>query len=434
MNRSPSVLRWLLDNLGNMLLSIILATLVWVVAVQQANPNIERTFPVSIPIVEQNIPAGMITYNESARSVRVTISAPQSTWDVLTPDRLTASIDLSSQPTGTVQAEVHVNVADRIARVVKIEPAAIALKMEPLADKTVPVKIAVMGEPALGYAPKPIQTEPSQVNVHGAASLVQQVDSATGQISIQEARSEISETISLAPSDVNGLSVPFISLVPSTTLATVGIQQLGGFRDLAVKIDLQGTVAPGYLIANVSVKPQIVTVFGSPTTLDALPGFIETEPVSVTNSTADLDNRVRLNLPSGVSMLGDPTVQVSVKINPIESSVTVQRPVTIQGMLPSLTATLSPESVIVILSGPVSRLEALHPDDVQVLVNLFNLNLGTHQVTPDVIAPNGITVASLLPATIQVTIGEIVTPTETLTPTLATTTTPTPTIKSTATP
>lgn len=430
MTRSPSILRWVLDNLGNMLLSIALAVLVWIVAVQQANPNIERTFPVAIPIVTQNIPAGMITYAESARSVRLTISAPQSTWDVLSADRLAATIDLSNQPTGTLQLDVHATVADRTARVTKIEPAAIVLKLEPLAEAQVPVAITIIGEPALGYAAKPVQTTPAEVTVRGAASLVQQVAKVGAQISIQDARVEISQTVTLQPRDPNGQFIPFVSLTPSTTLAVIGLQQLGGFRDLAVKIDLQGTVAPGFLIANVSVTPQIVTVFGSPTTLGALPGFIETEPVSVTNATTDLDNRVRLDLPSGISMLGDPTVQVNVKINPIESSVTVQRPVAVQGLLPGFTATLSPESVDVILSGPVARLEALHPDDVQVLVNLFNLSLGTHQVTPEVIAPNDITVASLLPATIQVTIGEIITPTATLTSTV----TSTPAISSTVTP
>jgi YbbR domain-containing protein len=426
MKRATSAPRWFLDNLSNMLLAIILAVLVWIVAVQQANPNIERTFPASIPIVEQNLPAGMITYSESARSVRVTLSAPQSAWDVMTADRLTASIDLSGQPTGTLQLDVHVSNADRTVRVTKIEPAAIVLKMEPLAETPVPVAINVVGQPALGYAPKPVQATPASVIVRGPASLVSQVINVGGQISIQDARSDVSQTIALSPRDANGQALVNISLVPSNTLAIVGLQQLGGFRDLAVKIDLQGAVAPGFLIANVSVNPQIVTVFGSPSTLEAQPGFIETEPVTVSGATTDLDNRVRLNLPSGVSMLGDPTVQVTVKVNPIESSVTVQRPATIQGLLPGFTVTLSPESVDVILSGPIARLEALHSDDVQVILNLFNLSLGTHQVTPDVIAPNGITVASILPATIQVSISEIITPTETITPTRTLTPTPKP--------
>ncbi len=426
MKRSTSVPRWFLDNLSNMLLAIVLAILVWIVAVQQANPSLERTFPASIPIVEQNLPAGMITYGESARSVRVTLSAPQSAWDVLTADRLTASIDLSGQPTGTLQLDVHVSNADRTVRITKIEPAGIVLKMEPLAEAQAPVAIRVAGEPALGYAPKPVQATPAQVIVRGPASLVSQVINVGGQISIQDARSDVSQTIALSPRDANGQALANISLVPSNTLAVVGMLQLGGFRDLAVKIDLQGAVAPGFLIANVSVNPQIVTVFGSPSTLEAQPGFIETEPVTVSGATTDFDNRVRLNLPSGVSMLGDPTVQVNVKVNPIESSVTVQRPATIQGMLPAFTVTLSPESVDVILSGPIARLEALHSEDVQVILNLFNLSLGTHQVTPDVIAPNGITVASILPATIQVSISEIITPTETITPTQTLTPTPKP--------
>ncbi|HZY44044.1 MAG TPA: CdaR family protein [Anaerolineae bacterium] len=426
MKRSSSAPHWFLDNLSNMLLAVVLAILVWSVAVQQANPNIERTFPAAILIVEQNLPAGMITYGESVRSVRVTLSAPQSAWDVMTADRLTASIDLSGQPTGTLQLDVRVSTADRTVRVTKIEPAAIALKMEPLAEAQAPVAINVVGEPRLGYAPKPVQATPASVIVRGPASLVRQVIDVGGQISIQDARTDVSQTIALAPRDANGQALANISLVPSSTLAVVGMQQLGGFRDLAVKIDLHGAVAPGFLIANVSVKPQIVTVFGSPSTLEAQPGFIETEPVTVSGATTDLDNRVRLNLPSGVSMLGDPTVQVTVKVNPIESSVTVQRPASIQGMLPGFTVTLSPESVDVILSGPIARLEALHSEDVQVILNLFNLSLGTHQVTPAVIAPNGITVASILPATIQVSISEIITPTETITPTRTLTPTPKP--------
>lgn len=425
MNRLSSTLHWFVENLGNLLLAIILAVLVWVVAVQQTNPNIERTFPASIPIVEQNIPPGMITYGESARSVHVTLSAPQSAWDVMTADRLATTIDLSGQPTGTLQLEVQVAVADRTARVTKIEPSVVALKMEPLADVPAPVAINVVGQPALGYAAKPAQITPASVSVRGPTSLVNQVSTVGGQLSIQDARSDVSQTIALTARDNDGQPVPNITLVPSNTLVVVGMQQLGGFRDLAVKIDLEGTVAPGFLIANVSVNPQIVTVFGSPSSLEAQPGFIETEPVTVSGATNNLDSRVRLHLPSGVSMLGDPTVQVSVKVNPIESSVTVQRPATIQGMLPGFTVTLSPESVDVILSGPIARLEALHSDDVQVILNLFNLSLGTHQVTPDVIAPDGITVASVLPATIQVSISEIITPTETITPTNALT----PTLK-----
>ncbi len=409
------MIRWILDNLGNMILAIVLAVLVWIVAEQEANPNAEREFTSPIPIVEQHQPAGMIVYGESVRSVRVTLSAPQSAWDTLTADRIAATIDLSNQSAGALEVPVQVTVADRTVRVIKINPPVVALKMEPLAETRLPTRINVVGEPPIGYQALPVQTSPTTITVRGPTSLVQQVATVNGQMSIQDARNTVSQTVALSPRSAEGSIVPFITLSPSTTLATVPLQQLAGFRDLAVKIDLRGNVAPGYLIANVSVNPQIATVFGSPTTLDELPGFISTDPVTVTDATANIDDQVRLNLPSGVSILGDPFVLVSVKINPIESSLRVQRTPVTQGLLPGFDARLSPETVDVIVSGPVPRLDALRADDVQVILNLFNLEVGTHQITPDVVVPEGINVVSVLPGTVQVIIGEAITPTESIT-------------------
>jgi YbbR domain-containing protein len=205
--------------------------------------------------------------------------------------------------------------------------------------------------------------------------------------------------------------VPYVSLNPSSTLAVVRLQPLGGFRDLAVKIELRGSVAPGYLTTNVSVNPQVVTVFGSSAALEAVPGFISTEPVSVTDATDDISSRVRLMLPPGVSYLGDPTVQVDVKIKAIESSLTTFASLSPQGLSPDLSARF----LDVILSGPIATLNALLPSDVQAFANLFNLTAGTYQITPTVSVPGGINVVSILPSTVQVTIGPYVTPTITAT-------------------
>ena len=160
MTRSDSRLRRILNNLGNLLISIVLAVLVWIVAVQEANPNIEKLYTTPLPIVEQNQPAGMLVYGESARQVRVTLSGPQSAWDVLTPDRLAVTVDLGQQVSGTLELPVQVTVADRTFRVVKVEPSVITLKMEPLAEKRVPVNVSVVGDPALGYAASPIVIQP----------------------------------------------------------------------------------------------------------------------------------------------------------------------------------------------------------------------------------------------------------------------------------
>jgi YbbR domain-containing protein len=419
MKRLGAGLRIFSGYLGNLLLALILALLVWIVAERQANPDIERTFSAAIPIELHDLPAGTIAYDASARNARVTLSAPQGVWDVLTADQLSAFIDLSGQLSGTLELPVQASIDNRMARITKVEPSVISLKLEPQIDVQLPVSIDVSGEPALGFAARPLETIPATVTVHGPASLVQQVAAVQGQLSIQDARNSITQTVFLSVRDRDRQSVPQVTLTPSTTLAVIRLQPLGGFRDLAVKIDLQGTLAAGYLISNVSVEPQVVTVFGSSAVLDALPGFIATEPVSVTNATQDINSRVRLGLPSGVSFLGDPTVQVNVTIKPIESSVTVLSPLIPQGLSPDLSARFSPEAIDVILSGPIARLNALQSGDVQSFAHLFNLITGTYQITPTVVVPAGMNVVSVLPSTVQVTIGPYITPTLTITATSA---------------
>ncbi len=418
--------RWLSANAFNLILSATLAVLVWIVAEQQANPSSERTFPTPIPIVLQHVPANMVTYDESASEVEVTLSTPEDVWSSLTADLFSATVDLGGQPTGTLDLPVQVIINNRGARITKIDPHLISLKMEPETDKRLPTTINVNGEPALGYSANPVKMTPAVVNVRGPLPLVEEVTIVSGQLSIQDARQTISQTVMLTPRDDKNQFVPYVSLFPSSTLAVVPINQLGGFRDLAVKIDLRGNVAPGHLTTDVSVDPQIVTVFGSSAALDTLPGFISTEPITVTDATSDINERARLVLLPGISMLGDPTVQVTVRIKPIEGSVNVQIPLTPQGLLPELSARVSPEMLDIILGGPIARLGQLQPNDVQAYVNVFNLITGTYQITPTVVAPNDINIVSMLPSTVQVVIGLAITPTITTTTTISPLLTPTP--------
>jgi YbbR domain-containing protein len=148
-----------------------------------------------------------------------------------------------------------------------------------------------------------------------------------------------------------------------------------------------------------------VTVFGSTQAIDASPGFVETVPISVTNAQADMSERVPLNVPGGLSLLGDPSVKVTVQVEAIQGGLTVQQPVTVQGLREGLEAKLGPETIELILTGALPKLQSLKPDDVRVVIDLGNLGVGTHQVKPQAVVPQGIVAETMLPATIQVTIG-----------------------------
>jgi len=84
----------------------------------------------------------------------------------------------------------------------------------------------------------------------------------------------------------------------------------------------------------------------------------------------------------------------------------------VQGLAPALQIdALSPETIDVILQGPLPRLKTLDSQNVVATLDLSALGVGVHDVTPVLLLPEGVTQQTLLPETVQVTIGLAPTPT-----------------------
>jgi YbbR domain-containing protein len=191
---------------------------------------------------------------------------------------------------------------------------------------------------------------------------------------------------------------------PVQVAVTVPIEQKLGYRDVSVSVIRKGLVGRGYRITGITVDPSIVTIIGSPLAVSQLPGYVETLPVDIGDATSDVKAKIGLVLPEGVSILGDQTVSIIVSVEPIIDSITISRPVNIQGLQLGYTALTSPITVDVILSGPLPKLEALSTEDVRVVVDLFGLQPGVHKITAQAFAPEDLTVESVLPESIEVEI------------------------------
>jgi YbbR domain-containing protein len=207
-----------------------------------------------------------------------------------------------------------------------------------------------------------------------------------------------------------------VEWAPAEVTADVRIRRRVGFKpDVEVVPNLRVVPAEGYRLGDVEVEPSVVTLKGPPSILDEMPGFVETLPISVTGATADLVEHQFLTVPNGVAVIDVNFVTVTVKVRPIQSSRTMTVVVELGGVPQGWIATASPDVVDVILEGPDTVLSELTSDDVQILVNLYDLPLGVHRVQPVVLAPEDVTVVSVIPATIEVVLEK---PQEPISPTL----------------
>jgi len=137
------------------------------------------------------------------------------------------------------------------------------------------------------------------------------------------------------------------------------------------------------------------------------------------NARENINSRIALNLPEGISIVGEQTVLIQAGVSPIESSVTLAgEKVEIINLSAGLEAQVSPITVDVILSGPLPLLDTLTRQDVRVTVDLTGLEVGTHQVIPKVeVLIADVVVESILPNTIEVVIAPAGKPTLIVTPT-----------------
>lgn len=413
-------LRWFISNFSTLLLAFALALVVWISAVTAADPNIERTRVVSLEIV--GLDPDMLVVGTVPTQVRVVLEAPTSVMDSLnsSENAVIAWVDVAGLDPGTYELEVQtqINPAFQPVRSKQVIPEFVTLKLESLITRTFPVNLEINGEPAVGYLKGTPHFSPTSVTVSGAASLVSQIAEIRASLDISAAIETINRDLPLIALDSSGAPVSGVTISPPEINVTQPIILQYGYRNVIVRVVTEGQPANGYKLTNITVSPLNVVVFSSdPQLVNDLPGYVETEPIDLSGAEDDVDVYVGLNLPPGISIVGDPFVLVQVSIAAIESSLTFTVPVTPIGLLPTRAALIEPSTVDIILSGPLPILNELELSDIRVVVDVTDLEVGTYQLELRVdILPERLQVESILPSTVLVEIIVAPTPTPTITP------------------
>ena len=404
------------ENLGTFALAVIVAAMVWVIALDEENPLEENTFSQPVPVQLLNLPSNMILLAPTTGSTtEIKLKAPRLVWQNLTLSQVRVIADLSALGPGTHDVPLQATVDADSTRIVELNPNTITVTLEELISRPCPVTVEERGTLALGYAAGEPQLSADQVTLTGPASAVEAVTACVVRVSLDGLQQDFSSSLSVRPIDAQSNTVTRVTLAPDTTTVTVPVIQQEGYRNVTVLPVITGTVASGYQVTSVSVVPQVITLKSSdPDVVTSLPGFVSTTALDVTGATADVVQRVVLVLPDGVE--GPDTVLIEVNVAAIEFSLTVKRQIDTRGLAPGLGAILSPDSVDVILLGPLPLLDNLTLEDVRVVVDLDGLAPGTYQVTPQVLLlSDQLRAENILPGLIEVVIAPA-SPTPTITP------------------
>ncbi len=400
--------KWLKD-LPTLILSFLLAVAVWISAVTASDPNETRQYPLPVNVEVLGLDPGLSLVGDIPDTVTVTMTAPSSTWNTLlnTPGVVSAFLDLSGKSVGDYEIKIKGQVEVRPVDIVSMDPAYVSIHLENASSVTLPIELVAQGQPATGYNIGEPSFSESVANITGPESLVAQIIHVTAPVNVEQAIQTLTQEVKLRAVDQEGKSIENLSIAPASVMVTLPIEPQGGYRNVAVKAIVSGQLEPGYRLSNISVLPPTVTVFSEDSKLvGQLPGYIETSVISIAAAKSDIDIGVSLKLPSGVTVVGDQTVTVHIGITPIENSVTLQNiKVEVVGLPDGMTATISPEYLSVIVSGPLYLLNQLTSTQVHVSVDLTGKQAGTYQLIPlGDVSISELRIESILPGTIEIII------------------------------
>ncbi len=404
-----NLLRWLGKNLTSLILSLLLAIMIWTSAVMSANPNIEIELTIPLEVIQPATDIAIV--DPLPEVVTIKIIAPESIILQLVEDNpLTANINLTDIEAGTYRFPVQVNIPNNLKpiRILEQSLKQLELKVSNLISKSLSISIQIEGEPAIGYKTGGLEWDQVLATVTGQETKVNQIATVVGILDISDARETISTDLTLEAQDENGVPVDAVTVAPDIVHVNQVISLQGGYRNVAVNVTTVGIVEPGYRFTSITPAPPTVMVFSEdPQLVEQLPGYVNTSPLDLTGVDGYLETILELDLPNGVTVVGDPTVLVQVNITALETNMSISREVEIIGLLPGLSAEVSPIQVSVRVSGPVPILENLTLHDIRIVVDLSNLNVGTHTVSPTIeILPANVIWEDISPTTVEIVIEE----------------------------
>ena len=391
------------DSWGIVLLSVALAISLWVFVTDQKNPDATRRVLGSVTIEAFNVPSGQAVFSISPDSVTVDARAPESVFQRLTAANFRATVDLS---TLSPQSTVHVQVDSLESRadVVSFSPQEITVTLENVISQTVPIVVRGHSGPPRGFRLGTIDLDIEEAVVSGPERLVLDVVEVRADILLNE-RVDFEQRVTLQARGEDDRVIQGVTVQPESVVAVVEIIQLEFSRTFAVRPVVSGEPADGYNVTGIVWDATTVVLTGP---LDVLQNIdpvsgIETAAVPIEGATAEVINTVLLLLPEGVRA-DQSSVTVRVSITPAQGQFGFDVAPTVNNLASELSAVVVPSTVRVVLAGTVPDLDQISLEDIIASVNVDGLEAGDHLISVQVDPLPGITIVSITPLEITVSL------------------------------
>lgn len=285
------------------LASLVAAVLVWLFATSSSVTTTQRNL--TVPLVVEGVGEDQVAVGLPAM-IEVAVSGPGPRVDRLRPDMLLATLDLTDAA-GAFEREITVQPPPQI-RVLEVVPADVIGFLESVTTRQLPITVT-LNVPLPEDRQLTTQATPSVATITGRGQVLDQISS------VLAVTTAVGGQAPLVALDAAGAPVAEVTIFPAAV--TVAVQTREAFVARTVPIVLAPVAAAN--LSSTTLSSETVELLGPSAVLAALESVAASveAPTGVV-SPGRYTLPVRLELPTGVAALGNPTATLVYVDSPIQ--------------------------------------------------------------------------------------------------------------------
>src|SRR5437667_3590402 len=165
-----SLKHWVTHNWYLKLISVVLATMLWMLVATETSSEIGM----EVPLEYRNIPPQLEITGDTTNMVQVRLRGSSNVIRDITSKDVSTTIDLSKMRPGEkiVPLSPQNVQAPFGAEVIRVNPSSVRFSLQRTIVKTVPIVPKIVGQPADGYEVGRVSVSPGTVEVEGPESRV----------------------------------------------------------------------------------------------------------------------------------------------------------------------------------------------------------------------------------------------------------------------
>ena len=380
------------NKLISLLLSVVIACGLWMYVITVVSPGYEETYD-EIPVILRNEAElekrGFMVVSEKLPTVTVTLSGNRTDLARLERSNIAPVVDLSSiyeRGTHKLSYSVTYPGSDTIT-VGYRAPGQIELDIELLTEKDIPVNVNYSGNVPADFIAdtENVVLDNPVIHIKGPDPVIQKITQAVIEVDLAGRSESFTESYRYALCDVN--DEPVDAAMVQTNVGEVSLAlKVQRFKEIELVLDIVDGGGATKETSTIAYEPKTIKISGSEAALQSVADQLVIGTINLGELSEDTEMEFPILLPGSVTNLSNiETVKVSVKFPELVTKNFMVTNFTPMNVPDGLEAEIVNKALSVIVRGPQELIENMTEEDITIMVDFSQAQLGTFTVKANVV-------------------------------------------------